>query len=49
MVPFDRGDLISQMHRWGRVDVVEYRENGTHVVGEAPEDLVAALRGASRG
>jgi len=49
VVPFDRGDLISQMHRWGRVDVVEYRENGTHVVGEAPEDLVAALRGASRG
>lgn len=49
VIPFDRGDLISQMHRWGRVDVVEYRENGTHVVGEAPEDLVAALRGASRG
>jgi GTP-binding protein HflX len=47
VIPFDRGELISHMHRWGRVDLVEYRDIGTHVVGEAPDDLVAALRDAS--
>lgn len=49
VVPFERGELVSRMHRIGRVDSVEYREDGTRVVGEAPAELVSALRDAGRG
>ena len=49
VIPFERGELISRLHRWGRVDSVDYRDDGTHVVGQAPEDLAGVLRDASRG
>lgn len=49
VVPFDRGELVSRLHRTGRVDSLEYREDGTRVVGEAPAELVTALRDACRG
>lgn len=49
VIPFDRGELVSRLHRVGRVDSVEYRDDGTHVVGQAPEDLASVLRDVSRG
>lgn len=49
VIPFDRGELISRLHRSGRVDSVAYRSDGTHVIGQAPEDLASLLREASRG
>lgn len=48
VIPFDRGELISRLHASGRVDSVEYRDDGTHVIGQAPKDLASALREASR-
>lgn len=44
VIPFDRGELVSRLHRVGRVDSVDYRDDGTHVVGQAPEDLASVLR-----
>lgn len=43
LVPYDRGDVISMLHRRGRVDHLDYLEEGTHVRAMASEELAAQV------
>ena len=35
-IPYDRGDLVAQFHQFGKIDLEEYRESGTHLRGYMP-------------
>ncbi len=35
-IPYDRGDLVAQFHQFGKIDLEEYRETGTHLRGYMP-------------
>ena len=43
VVPYDRGDLVSRFHVAGKVETVEYLEEGTSIKGLVPADLAAEL------
>jgi GTPase len=43
LVPYDRGELVSQMHRTGEVISVEHEAEGTRVHARVSEGLAAAL------
>jgi len=47
VVPYSRGDLVSRVHTDGEIDVVEYVETGTRIVGRADAALAAELRTAA--
>lgn len=36
IIPYDRGDLVAQFHQFGKIDLEEYRETGTHLRGYMP-------------
>ncbi len=43
LVPYGRGDLVSQIHAHGDIDSIEHTADGTHVVARVNEDLAGAL------
>jgi GTP-binding protein HflX len=43
VIPFSRGDLVQMIHQQGTVDLEEYSQKGTHIVGRAPERLVGLI------
>lgn len=48
IVPWDRGDLVDRVHRFGEIESDEYLEEGTHLVARVHADLAAELAGAAR-
>lgn len=36
IIPYDRGDLVAQFHQFGKIDLEEYSETGTHLRGHMP-------------
>jgi len=43
VIPYSRGDLVSRFHIAGKVDDIQYLEEGTQVRGLVPADLAAEL------
>ncbi|AWB86039.1 GTPase HflX [Mycetocola zhujimingii] len=43
LVPYDRGDIISMLHRRGKVEKLDYEEDGTEVRALASEELAAQV------
>lgn len=43
LIPYLRGDLVSRVHLQGKVEKVEYRENGTEIRALVKPDLFAEL------
>ncbi|MFU8945895.1 GTPase HflX [Mycetocola zhadangensis] len=43
LVPYDRGDVISMLHRRGQVEHLDYEEEGTRVRALASEELAAQV------
>ena len=43
VIPYSRGDLVSRFHLAGKVEELEYLEEGTRVRGLVPADLAAEL------
>lgn len=43
VIPFDRGDLVSELHQHARIESIEYTEDGTHVRAKVPSDLAARV------
>jgi GTP-binding protein HflX len=44
VIPYSRGDLVSRFHLAGKVEELEYLEEGTCVRGLVPADLAAELK-----
>jgi GTP-binding protein HflX len=44
LIPYDQGELVDLFHRLGHIDHLEYRPEGTLVVGKSPPSLRARLR-----
>jgi GTP-binding protein HflX len=44
LVPYDRGELVSQVHRTGEVLSIEHEPGGTRVRARVPAGLAAALQ-----
>ncbi|MFY0408276.1 GTPase HflX, partial [Solicola sp. PLA-1-18] len=45
LLPYERGDLLNQIHSFGDIDVVDHTADGTHVVARVNEDLAGSLEG----
>ncbi|PFG31049.1 GTPase HflX [Paramicrobacterium agarici] len=43
LVPYDRGDVISMLHRRGEVATIDYREDGTFVKASVSEEIAAQV------
>lgn len=43
IIPFNRGDIVSQLHESARVDFIEYVEQGTHVRARVSPEHAAVL------
>ena len=43
VLPYERGDLLNQIHTHGEIDSVEHTAEGTHVVARVHGDLAGAL------
>ncbi|MGH3358196.1 MAG: GTPase, partial [Nocardioidaceae bacterium] len=43
VLPYERGDLLNQIHTHGEIDSVEHTEDGTHVIARVNDDLAGAL------
>ncbi|GAA2079747.1 GTPase HflX [Aeromicrobium halocynthiae] len=46
VVPYARGDLLSQVHEQGDIETLEHGAHGTHLVARVPEDLAHQLQHA---
>jgi GTP-binding protein HflX len=47
VVPYARGDLLSQVHSQGEIETLDHTADGTHLVARVPEDLAHQLVAAS--
>ncbi|PJJ53809.1 GTP-binding protein HflX [Mumia flava] len=43
VIPYERGDLLNQVHLHGEIDALEHTADGTHVVARVHDDLAGAL------
>ncbi|QPZ37134.1 GTPase HflX [Paramicrobacterium chengjingii] len=43
LVPYDRGDIISMLHRRGEVTNIDYRDDGTYVEASVSEEIAAQV------
>ncbi|HZK37067.1 MAG TPA: GTPase HflX, partial [Aeromicrobium sp.] len=43
VIPYERGDLVNQIHLHGDIDSVEHTADGTHVMARVNDDLAGAL------
>jgi GTP-binding protein HflX len=41
LIPFNRGDLVSEFHEKGHVTALEHQDNGVHIRGYLPEQVLA--------
>ena len=46
VLPYARGDLLSQVHEQGDIETLEHGADGTHLVARVPEDLAHQLQHA---
>ena len=44
VVPYARGDLLSQVHESGEIESLDHAADGTHIVARVPEDLAHQLQ-----
>lgn len=44
VVPYERGDLLSQVHETGEIESLEHTGHGTHVVARVSDDLAHQLQ-----
>lgn len=42
-IPYQKGDLLNDVHEKGHVEVVDYRPNGTYVVANVPRSIANRL------
>ena len=47
VVPYSRGDLLSQVHTQGEIETLDHLADGTHLVARVPEELAHQLEAAS--
>ncbi len=47
VIPFTRGDLVSELHEHARIESIEHTEHGTHVRALAPSDLANRVQEAA--
>ena len=45
LIPWNRGDLVDRIHRYGEIESDEYLENGTRLVARVHADLAHELAG----
>ncbi|WP_374999533.1 GTPase HflX [Aeromicrobium sp. CTD01-1L150] len=45
VVPYARGDLLSQVHEHGEIELIDHMGDGTHVIARVPEDLAHQMQG----
>ena len=45
LIPWDRGDLVDRIHRFGEIESDEYLADGTRLVARVHADLAAELAG----
>lgn len=43
VIPYERGDLVNQIHTHGDIDEIEHTADGTHIRARVNEDLAGAL------
>ncbi|WP_166981596.1 GTPase HflX [Paramicrobacterium fandaimingii] len=43
LVPYDRGDVISMLHRRGEVTKIDYREDGTYLEAAVSDEIAAQV------
>ena len=43
VIPYERGDLVNQIHLHGDIDSVEHTADGTHMMARVNDDLAGAL------
>ena len=43
VVPYSRGDLLSQVHETGEIESLDHAEDGTHVVARVSDELAHQL------
>jgi len=48
VIPYDRGDLVSRIHLAGKVQELEYLEEGTRIKALVKEDLAAELASVAK-
>jgi GTP-binding protein HflX len=44
VVPYSRGDLLSQVHETGEIESLDHAEDGTHIVARVSDELAHQLR-----
>ena len=44
VVPYSRGDLLSQVHETGEIESLDHAEDGTHIVARVNDELAHQLR-----
>lgn len=44
IIPYDRGDLVAQFHQFGKINLEEYQETGTHLRGYMPNNRSGSLK-----
>ena len=44
IIPYDRGDLVAQFHQFGKINLEEYKETGTHLRGYMPNNRSDSLK-----
>lgn len=44
VIPYERGELVAQFHRFGTIEEESYEAGGTHIRGALPENQVGPLR-----
>ncbi len=49
VLPYSRGDLLSQVHVHGEIETLDHTAEGTHLVARVPEDLAHQLVAADAG
>jgi GTP-binding protein HflX len=42
-VPYERGDLLSQVHETGEIESLDHAEDGTHIVARVSDELAHQL------
>ncbi len=47
VVPYSRGDLLSQVHTQGEIETLDHLADGTHLVARVPEELAHQLVAAN--
>ena len=38
LVPYEKGDVVSMLHKYGKIIEEEYRENGTYMEASVDEE-----------